>query len=249
LMSSPAGLRSVLRRRILFLHDKNLLQSSSSPGHPICQRLPPLIPHSTHRRFKPPTETVLGQDGWFDDVVDLFTGKRRYVLKTTPTAVLVFAAFSCLNNGGYNSRGFLALVDHISDLDTGIIGPLATRSSQEHTSNRAALGALLLALRREPWPLLGFTSVIVAMNSQYVVDGFADGVDRWRENGWTINSGRPVSNQDLWEEVLEIVQFWERFGVDIFLWNVRKETNSAANASVRTAPVRRAGHPLSRPLH
>lgn len=202
--------------------------------------MPNLLVGATHRRFNPPTETILGVDGLCNDVVDLFTAQHRFVLKATSTAVVLFAAFSCLNNGGYDPRAYWSVVATLPNskgITSGNIGRLCSSWPHVDTSNRAALEALIQALKLELWPLLGFRTVIVAINSQYVVDGFADHVDRWEKNGWKINSGKEASNQDKWEEVLKLVNFWDRCGVRVLLWNVTKATNGIANRMVRNAPV------------
>ncbi|KAI0802197.1 hypothetical protein GGR55DRAFT_701145 [Xylaria sp. FL0064] len=74
------------------------------------------------------------------------------------------------------------------------------------TSNRAELRAAIAILRCNDWRGDGFTSVVIATDSSYLVDGATEWVKSWVRNGWKTRSGGPVQNQDLWELLLGEVE-------------------------------------------
>ncbi|KAL7414796.1 hypothetical protein BDY24DRAFT_18325 [Mrakia frigida] len=180
----------------------------------------------------------------FESRADLFTGERRYVLKDNPDTALVFASFSCPRNGLPGARGYWSV----------LAGPLGSGNSRvEHygalepsdqadTNQRAALQALIEALGLEPWRSLGFKRIIIAMSSEYTVLGLAERVEGWKARGWKLSSGRPTANVDLWTQVLARVEFWERFGVEILMWEVKKGVNRDANGLLRHAEARYGPH-------
>lgn len=67
--------------------------------------------------------------------------------------------------------------------------------------------------------------------------GLAERVEGWKARGWKLSSGRPTANVDLWTQVLARVEFWERFGVEILMWEVKKGVNRDANGLLRHAEV------------
>ena len=66
------------------------------------------------------------------------------------------------------------------------------------TSNRAELRAVIAALRFRYWPGEGFTTLVIATDSQYVVEGATNWARTWVENGWVRRAGGAVQNRDLW---------------------------------------------------
>jgi ribonuclease HI len=75
---------------------------------------------------------------------------------------------------------------------------LSGATAEETTNNRMELSAALEALRllREKT-----IPVTVRSDSRYLVDGMSRWVVRWKENGWRTSDKKPVSNQDLWQEL------------------------------------------------
>lgn len=70
------------------------------------------------------------------------------------------------------------------------------------TNNRMELTAAINGLRalREP------CEVELITDSQYVKQGITEYLPRWKGNGWRTSGGKPVQNQDLWQELDELVQ-------------------------------------------
>lgn len=69
------------------------------------------------------------------------------------------------------------------------------------TPNQAELAAVEKALERmtEPCEITIFTE------STYVAAGM-EWVKQWKENGWLTARGKPVSNQEEWNRVLELME-------------------------------------------
>lgn len=69
------------------------------------------------------------------------------------------------------------------------------------TKNQAELKAIEKALERmiEPCQITIFTE------SSYVAAGMG-WIEQWKENGWKTARGKPVSNQEEWNRVLELMK-------------------------------------------
>lgn len=68
------------------------------------------------------------------------------------------------------------------------------------TNQRMELTAVLEALRSNPG------DVEIVSDSTYVINCFKDGWWRkWIRNGWRNSKGEPVANQDIWKELVALV--------------------------------------------
>jgi ribonuclease HI len=47
----------------------------------------------------------------------------------------------------------------------------------------------------------------VLTDSDYVRRSITEFLPRWKENGWRNSAGKPVANQDLWEQLEELAQY------------------------------------------
>ena len=74
-------------------------------------------------------------------------------------------------------------------------------SEPETTNNRMELKAAVEGLRA----LKESCEVEVVTDSNYLKGGITEWIHRWKANGWRTASKKPVSNQDLWEELDEQV--------------------------------------------
>lgn len=73
------------------------------------------------------------------------------------------------------------------------------------TSNRAELRAAIAALECREWSGEGWSKVVIATDSAYVVEGITYWVLKWREQDFQTKPGKPVKNRDLWERLLQLV--------------------------------------------
>ncbi|RRD95097.1 ribonuclease HI [Clostridiales bacterium COT073_COT-073] len=100
-------------------------------------------------------------------------------------------------NGGYGS--ILEYTDaggnlHQKELSAGY---------RQTTNNRMELLAVIKGLQELKKPC----QVTVFSDSKYIVDAFAQGwVDSWLKNNWKRGKKEPVKNQDLWQELLTLME-------------------------------------------
>ncbi|MDG9729917.1 ribonuclease HI [Ignatzschineria sp. RMDPL8A] len=69
----------------------------------------------------------------------------------------------------------------------------------ETTNNRMELMAAIMALEALNRPC----HVALSTDSRYVQQGILNWVQNWIKKGWKTASNKPVSNQDLWQRLLE----------------------------------------------
>jgi len=71
--------------------------------------------------------------------------------------------------------------------------------------------------------------IVIATDSEYVVLGICDWVDKWKLRGWRTTKGTPAKNKDLWEMLLKEVEEAERDGVSVQFWHIKREWNVEAD--------------------
>ncbi len=67
------------------------------------------------------------------------------------------------------------------------------------TNNRMELSAIIQALKI----LIEPCEVKLHTDSRYVIDGITKWIHGWQRNGWKNASKQPVSNVDLWHDLIE----------------------------------------------
>ena len=72
------------------------------------------------------------------------------------------------------------------------MGGVFDATSSNHTELEATTKALNWVLEN------GLHETLIYTDSRYVVDGFADRVDRWKNNGWRNSEGNVIASKDLW---------------------------------------------------
>ncbi|KAK3290992.1 uncharacterized protein B0H64DRAFT_411105 [Chaetomium fimeti] len=168
----------------------------------------------------------------------------RFISSHDPQTVLLYVDGACTNNGQPNPRGGWAVVYGPTDSASGRLedkGPFGDDSVA--TSNRAELRATIAALRVRDWKQEGFSTIVIATDSSYVVDGATSWTRGWMLNGWMTQSGAPVKNKDLWELLLGEVEKLDRRGCRVDLWKVPRERNVEADALAKAAANRERGEP------
>ncbi|KAI0860277.1 hypothetical protein F4860DRAFT_504132 [Xylaria cubensis] len=148
-----------------------------------------------------------------------------FVHRNNQKKALAFADGACSDNGQQNPQAAWAAVLRplIGDNSRPCIvsgrlelkGPFGDESVA--TSNRAELRAAIAVLRRNDWRADGFTSLVIATDSSYLVDGATEWVRRWVRNGWKTRIGDSVKNQDL------------ETGLEVELWKIPREMNELAD--------------------
>ncbi len=70
------------------------------------------------------------------------------------------------------------------------------------TNNRMEMLAVIRALEMLKRP----STVQVHTDSQYVQKGVSEWLSGWKKRGWRTAAGKPVKNQDLWQELDDLSQ-------------------------------------------
>jgi ribonuclease HI len=167
---------------------------------------------------------------WGETVRDTAVGYPG-VLKTT---VLVYADGVALGNDQEEVRAGFGVVFNPLD-PIGVSRPLELSSEHEPTSDRAALCAALAALQMRYWEAEGFHGILIAIESEYVINGVTKESIEWKKNGWKMANGESVKNRDLWEQLLEGVEKNETKGFVVQFFKLKPEWNKAAEASKKGA--------------
>ncbi|KAI1091706.1 ribonuclease H-like protein [Rostrohypoxylon terebratum] len=190
-------------------------------------------------KFTPPNSTTTPTQLFPVKAID--ANSTRYVNRHDPHVVLVFTDGACLNNGQPDPKAGWAFVYGSEDA-----GKLATRSGRLETegpfgdksiqsSNRAELRAVIAALRFRYWPNEGFSTIVIATDSEYVVEGSTTWAKTWIKKGWKTSGGVEVKNQDLWELLLGEVERWKEDGLSIRFWRIQRDWNQTADAAAKEA--------------
>ncbi len=71
------------------------------------------------------------------------------------------------------------------------------------TNNQMEMTALIEGLKivKEP------CKIKVVTDSKYLINAFTEGwLKNWQRNGWKTSAGKPVKNDELWKELLELTK-------------------------------------------
>ncbi|PWY71301.1 RNase H domain protein [Aspergillus eucalypticola CBS 122712] len=176
--------------------------------------------------------------------VDCVPQVHRFIRRNNPRELLIYTNGTCVENGGAVPRGGCGeprggcgvVYRSPVDLPEGKLNhfkiPLEIKGpsgrKHRHTSERAELRAVIAALRFRCWTGEGFNKLVIATDSEYVVEGATCWIQGWIQRGWKTRTGNPVSNRDLWECLLGELERWYDHGMDIQFWQIPKEWNTEA---------------------
>ncbi|KAM7215318.1 RNase H domain protein [Rhypophila decipiens] len=196
-------------------------------------------------RFVPPSGAVTPQE--------LFSGRRahmlvtRYVLPNNDGTGLIYADGACLDNGQANPRAGWAFWHGTGPAGQRLVasarlkkkGPYGDDGAQ--TSNRAELRAVIAAFWFRYWRGEGFHRLVIATDSEYVVEGATNWSRNWIRANWTRRAGprsrqrTEVKNKDLWEALLGQIEKYKTSGMDVEFWRIPREWNTVADAAAKQA--------------
>ncbi len=74
------------------------------------------------------------------------------------------------------------------------------------TNNRMELSAVIGTVKYLEKSSLNVKTAIIFADSNYVLNGITSWVFNWEKNGWKTANKKPVMNQDLWQELIELVR-------------------------------------------
>ncbi|KAK0670169.1 ribonuclease H1 [Cercophora samala] len=165
----------------------------------------------------------------------------RFVLPGDPRTGLILTAGVCHNNGRPNPKGGWGIqcgADFAGTIWTAAgrlenKGPFGDDGPQTH--HRAELRAALAALRLEHWPEEKFHTLVIATDSEYVVEGSTTFVKRRIEKDWKRRKGASVANRDLWEALFGEIEKFAEEKMAVKFWRVAKEWNETALFAAKRA--------------
>ncbi|CEF62914.1 Ribonuclease H1 [Strongyloides ratti] len=112
---------------------------------------------------------------------------------------VVYTDGSCINNGRYNASAGIGV--YWGENNRFNVGE---RYHGKQTSQAAELGAAIRAL--EIANERNFNGVILFTDSNYVYKSMTSWIYKWQINGWKDVNGRPLSNEELFQELYDLVQ-------------------------------------------
>lgn len=108
----------------------------------------------------------------------------------TPASVTIYSDGACSGNPG--PGGWAARIKYSPDRIRELGGFVAAT-----TNNRMELFAAIAALRTVD----GAAPVTVITDSEYLRKGITAWIHNWKRRNWKTAAGKPVLNQDLWQEL------------------------------------------------
>ncbi|MDX8392149.1 MAG: ribonuclease HI [Mariprofundaceae bacterium] len=110
------------------------------------------------------------------------------------SVVEVFTDGACSGNPGPGGWGvLLRMGQHEKELCGG-----ETNTTNQRMEMQAAIEALK-ALNKP-------CTVTICSDSKYVIKGISEWIHGWKKNGWKNAAKKPVSNQDLWQQLDALVE-------------------------------------------
>ncbi|KAL3470223.1 ribonuclease H-like domain-containing protein [Aspergillus californicus] len=167
----------------------------------------------------------------------------RFLHATDTQQFLIYTDGACLDNGQANPRAGCSFVYRPSTQHPEVHGYTRFRLENQgptgevypQTSNRAELRAVIAALRFRYWPGEGCNSLVIATDSEYVVEGVTGWIRGWLRRGWKTSTGAAVKNRDLWERLLGEIEEKNGRGMQVTFWRIPREWNTEADRHAKHA--------------
>lgn len=110
------------------------------------------------------------------------------------TTVHIYSDGACKGNPGLGGWGALLVAgEHRKEICGG---------EADTTNNRMEMTAVIRALESLKRP----SRVSVHTDSQYVQKGISEWLPGWKRRNWRTSEGKPVKNQDLWQQLDQLAQ-------------------------------------------
>jgi len=110
-----------------------------------------------------------------------------------PNIQRIYTDGACSGNPGPGGWGTVIYYDDGSVYELGGADRQTTNNRMEMQAAIAALEYLLNSRQTQP--------VTLYTDSEYVKNGITKWVSGWKRKGWKTSAGKPVLNQDLWEQL------------------------------------------------
>ncbi|KAM7197958.1 rnase h domain protein [Naviculisporaceae sp. PSN 640] len=196
-------------------------------------------------KFQPPSTSVTPQE--------LFSGRmkfmevKRFTLHDDPRTGLIYTDGACSENGQTDPKAGWAFWHGLSLSGDKLCadgrlekkGPFGDEAAQ--TSNRAELRAVIAALRFRYWPGENFRKLVIATDSEYIVEGATNWARKWAADNWTRRAAprsrqrTDVKNKDLWLALLGEVEKYKDDGMEVLFWRIPRDWNTVADAAAKGA--------------
>ncbi|XP_065209910.1 uncharacterized protein LOC135838208 [Planococcus citri] len=121
--------------------------------------------------------------------------------------VWVWVDGACANNGDEDAIAGVGICWHPEGSKN--ISERINHPNYTNTNNLAEIMALKIAM--ETMITHGVTKLMIFTDSQYVTLAINSECDRWVENKWKNNSGKPVHHKEIFEEVIKLKQQFDEF--------------------------------------
>ncbi|KAJ8519163.1 hypothetical protein ONZ45_g3859 [Pleurotus djamor] len=220
---------------------RNWCRPSKNPPGPI-----PVLSHSScPRRFLPPRPDTKPMDIFVEKYDRGMTTFKRFIHRQDDTTALFFVDGACLDQGNPQHRRAGCGIVWNDERNGGYSHSLeGTLGGPEQTSNRAELRAVILWIQYRVWETGGFDRMVVATDSEYVVEGICERIPKWIKKGWKTSAGTPVAHRDLWEILLAELADMDRAECEVLFWRIPRAFNVKADARAKEAAKRlkRIGH-------
>jgi len=180
----------------------------------------------SQRVFRPPSASSKPTELFSVQMNNCSVRGYRFIRTTDPKEMLMFVDGSSLGNGSPTARAGYGVVF----APVQWFHPISDRLEQDgnkQTSNRAELRAVIGALGLRSWIGEGFKRIVIACDSEYVVNGISAWILRWRVNGWKTKTGAAVANQDLWKMLQAKLREMEKQEMLVQFWWIPRAWNEA----------------------
>lgn len=131
---------------------------------------------------------------------------------------------SSLGNPGNGGWGAIVLVDKKVFEIGG--GPF-----DNTTNNRMEMAALIETLKF--LNTQNVKEVLIKTDSKYLIDGTSSWIYNWQKNGWKTANKKPVLNQDLWQEILDLKSLFTDVNFEYVAGHTGIEGNERADEIAR----------------
>ena len=107
--------------------------------------------------------------------------------------ILIYTDGACSHNPGPGGWATVLIYKGVEKQISGF--------EAETTNNRMELTAVMKALQALKEPC----AVTLHTDSAYIQNAFEKGwIARWQANGWKTTAKKPVENQDLWKQIIDL---------------------------------------------
>jgi ribonuclease HI len=97
---------------------------------------------------------------------------------------------------------FVVFPEHLGLPDEQIVDYGCGENTNIRMELMACARGLRWAIEKEPWD--GVSRIYIVTDLQFLANN-RNNIQYWKKNGWRYSSGEPVSNEDLWDEILRCI--------------------------------------------